>query len=37
MCLLCIGHLQGSDKKYAGRLPPSWTVFAERYGEPLEL
>jgi nitroreductase len=37
MCLLCIGHLQGSDKKYAGRLPPSWTVFAERYGKPLEL
>lgn len=35
-CLLCIGHLQGSDKKYAGRVPPSRTVFSDRYGEPLE-
>jgi nitroreductase len=34
--LLCIGHLQGGDKQYAGRLPPSRTVFAERYGQPLE-
>jgi nitroreductase len=37
ICLLCIGHLQGSDKKYAGRVHPSRTVFSERYGKPLEL
>lgn len=35
--LLAIGHLAGADKKYAGRLPSSRTVFAERYGEPLAL
>lgn len=32
--LLGIGHLAGEDKKYAGRLPSSRTVFAERFGEP---
>ena len=37
VCLLCIGHLQGSDKKYAGRVPPSRVVFSERYGQPLEI
>jgi nitroreductase len=36
ICLLCIGNLQGSDKKYAGRVHPSRTVFSERYGKPLE-
>ena len=35
--LLGIGHLAGEDKKYAGRLPWSRTVFGERYGGPLEL
>jgi nitroreductase len=34
ICLLCVGHLQGGDKKYAGRVPPSRTVFSERYGQP---
>jgi nitroreductase len=32
--LLAIGHLQGEDGSYPGRLPASRTVFAERYGEP---
>jgi nitroreductase len=35
--LLGIGHLAGDDKKYAGRLPWSRTVFGERFGEPLAL
>jgi nitroreductase len=35
--LLGIGHLAGEDKKYAGRLPWSRTVFAERFGEPFVL
>jgi nitroreductase len=33
--LLAIGHLQGEDGSYTGRLPASRTIFAERYGEPL--
>jgi nitroreductase len=33
--LLAVGHLQGKDGSYPGRLPTSRTVFAERYGEPL--
>jgi nitroreductase len=37
VCLLCIGHVQGSDKKYAGRVPPSRIAFSERYGQPLEI
>ena len=37
VCLLCIGRLQGSDKKYAGRVPPSRIAFSERYGQPLEI
>jgi nitroreductase len=37
VCMLCIGHLQGSDKKYAGRMPPSRVAFSERYGQPLEI
>jgi nitroreductase len=32
--LLALGHLQGEDGKYPGRLPPSRTLFAERYGQP---
>ena len=35
--LLAIGHLEGVDKKYPGRFSPARTVFAERYGEPLEM
>lgn len=35
--LLAIGHLKGADGDYPGRLPASRTVFAERYGEPLDL
>jgi nitroreductase len=35
--LLPIGHLAGEDKKYAGRLPSSRMVFAERFGEPFVL
>jgi nitroreductase len=35
--LLAIGHLQGEDLSYPGRLLASRTVFAERYGEPLNL
>jgi len=35
--LLAIGRLDGEDSKYPGRLPPSRTMFAERYGNPLEL
>jgi nitroreductase len=32
--LLTIGHLRGEDGKYPGRLSPSRTVFADRYGQP---
>ena len=32
--LLALGHLLGEDGKYPGRLPPSRTLFAERYGQP---
>jgi|SRR5438105_14269805 len=35
--LLAIGRLSGEDGKYPGRLPPSRTLFAERYGESFEL
>jgi nitroreductase len=35
--LLAIGDLKGDDAVYPGRLPASRTVFAERYGEPLNL
>ena len=31
--LLALGHLQGEDGKYPGRLPPARTLFAERYGQ----
>ena len=34
--LLAVGHLQGEDSGYAGRLPASRTVFAEYYGKPLD-
>jgi nitroreductase len=32
--LLAIGYLRGDDGKYPGRLSPSRTVFADRYGQP---
>lgn len=35
--LLGVGRLAGEDKKYAGRLPWSRTVFSERFGDPLTL
>lgn len=35
--LLAVGHLQGEDGSYPGRLPASRTLFAERYGESLNL
>jgi nitroreductase len=35
--LLAIGHLRGEDGDYPGRLPGSRTVFAEHYGDPLNL
>jgi nitroreductase len=34
--LLAVGHLQGEDARYPGRLPASRTVFGERYGAPLD-
>jgi nitroreductase len=34
--LLAVGHLQGEDGRYPGRLPASRTVFGERYGAPLD-
>lgn len=37
ICLLAIGHLKGKDNEYRGRLPASRTVFADRYGQTLEL
>lgn len=36
--LLAIGHRQGEDGRYPGRLPATRTTFVDRYGEPfLEL
>jgi nitroreductase len=35
--LLAIGHLEGRDGKHPGRLPPSRTLFGERYGQPLNV
>jgi nitroreductase len=35
--LLAIGRLEGEDSKYPGRLPPSRTLFAERYGQQIDL
>ena len=35
--LLAVGHLQGEDGSYPGRLPACRTLFSERYGEPLNL
>jgi hypothetical protein len=35
--LLAIGRLDGEDGKYPGRLPPSRTLFAERYGQHMDL
>jgi nitroreductase len=35
--LLAVGHLQGEDGRYPGRLPASRTVFSEYYDEPLNL
>lgn len=37
ICLLAVGCLQGKDGKYTGRMPASRTLFAERYGQPLEV
>jgi nitroreductase len=35
VALLAIGHRQGDDKRYAGRLPIHRTVFSETWGTPL--
>ena len=35
--LLAIGRLKGKDGQYPGRLSASRTVFADRYGDPLDL
>jgi hypothetical protein len=35
--LIAIGKLDGEDSKYPGRLPPSRTVSAERYGQHMDL
>jgi nitroreductase len=35
--LLAIGRLEGDDSKYPGRLPPSRTLFSERYGQQIDL
>jgi nitroreductase len=35
--LLALGHLRGKEGKYPGRLPPSRTLFAERFGQPLPM
>ena len=35
--LLAVGHLQGKDSTHPGRLPASRTIFAERYGQPLDV
>lgn len=32
--MLAMGHLQGEDGHYPGRLPASRTVFADQYGRP---
>jgi nitroreductase len=35
--LMAIGKLDGEDSKYPGRLPASRTLFAERYGQKMDL
>jgi hypothetical protein len=35
--LIAIGRLDGEDSKYPGRLPPSRTVSAERFGQHMDL
>jgi len=37
VALLGIGRLQGEDKRYAGRLPQKYTLFAEEWGRELNL
>jgi nitroreductase len=32
--MLAVGHLEGEDGRYPGRLPASRTVFADQYGRP---
>jgi nitroreductase len=36
VALLAVGRLKGKDKLYAGRFPPSRTVFADTWGESIE-
>src|SRR5882757_3009693 len=36
VAMLAVGRLKGKDKLYAGRFPPSRTVFAETWGENIE-
>jgi nitroreductase len=36
VAMLAVGRLKGKDKLYAGRFPPSRTVFAEAWGESIE-
>jgi nitroreductase len=36
VAMLAVGRLKGKDKLYAGRFPPSRTVFAETWGESIE-
>ena len=35
VALLAIGHIQGEDKRFAGRFALQRTVFAERWGNPI--
>ncbi len=35
VALLAIGHIQGEDKRFAGRFAMQRTVFAERWGNPM--
>jgi nitroreductase len=35
VALLAIGHIQGEDKRFAGRFAMQRTVFAERWGNPI--
>jgi len=37
VCLLAIGHREGEDKRYGGRFPLERVLFAERFGDALEL
>ena len=37
VALLAIGHRQGEDKPYEGRFPMSRTVFAEQWGQQIDL